>query len=367
VSDFVTELRSEVLDAHRRQAERATRRRLAPRLRPRAWRPAPVMAAIAVAAGVLGIAVAARFLESPDPPPARLKVIAVVPVGGTPVDGALAAGSLWVADFTGRVVRVDPATRRVTARIEFDGNPGSIAGDRDAVWVLAEDRGGPSTHLYRIDPAENRIGSGRFSKAGYGSPPDGGIAVGAGAVWSVRWSHDPAGIERVDPATEEVTLRIRLDNPASVAVGDGVLWAITTDGTLTRFDAGSGRVLERVPELAPSHVNRGVIRTLAADGGAVWALGVDSRQILRVEEGRVTKRFPVAESPQPLLARTRAGLWYATGDELRGRNRLWRLDPDTGHVTGTVDLGDHRPQALVPAGDSLSVVSATGSVLFIGS
>jgi streptogramin lyase len=76
-----------------------------------------------------------------------------VDVSGTGADIAIGAGSVWVTD--GSVVhRVDPVTRKVSARIAARGS--TLRVGEDAVWVL--DVGDAVVGwLRRIDPATNRV------------------------------------------------------------------------------------------------------------------------------------------------------------------------------------------------------------------
>jgi hypothetical protein len=66
-----------------------------------------------------------------------------------------------------------------------------------------------------------------------------------------------------------------------------------------------------------------------------------------------------------LLARTEDGLWIVTGADVIRENRLSRIDPDTGSTTATIDIGAHRPIALVGSARALYVVAADGNVLVI--
>ena len=78
----------------------------------------------------------------------------MVQIGGQPQDAVVAGGSLWVSDYSGHVIRVDPASGRVMARIDVDGNPEGIAAGAGAVWVASPDayEDGRGSLLSRIDP-----------------------------------------------------------------------------------------------------------------------------------------------------------------------------------------------------------------------
>jgi len=100
---------------------------------------------------------------------------------------AVGAGGVWLADpFDEQVVRIDPRTRRVMARIPA-GAATTLAAAGDDVWALS------SLGLLRIDPARDRV-------AATASDPDLRrarlVAAGAGAVWTAGWS----SVFRIDPA-----------------------------------------------------------------------------------------------------------------------------------------------------------------------
>jgi streptogramin lyase len=119
----------------------------------------------------------------------RNRVAATIDAGGPlafPQTIATGAGGVWLADpFDEQVVRIDPKTRRVMARIPA-GAVTTLAMTGDAVWALS------SRGLVRIDPATDRV-------VASASDPDlrGArlVAAGAGAVWTAGWS----SVSRIDP------------------------------------------------------------------------------------------------------------------------------------------------------------------------
>jgi hypothetical protein len=99
---------------------------------------------------------------------------------------AVGAGGVWLADpFDEQVVRIDPRTRRVMARIPA-GAVTTLAVSRDAVWALS------SLGLVRVDPARDRV-------AAVAPDPELRrarlVAADAGAVWTAGWS----SVSRIDP------------------------------------------------------------------------------------------------------------------------------------------------------------------------
>ena len=108
MSDYITGLRADLVDAAARHGRRRRSHRMPASLSPRAWRPAVALGVAAVAASVVAVVIAVSTLTPPQPHPGRLQIVAELQLDGQPQDAVLAGGSLWVADFTGEVVRVDP-------------------------------------------------------------------------------------------------------------------------------------------------------------------------------------------------------------------------------------------------------------------
>ena len=119
----------------------------------------------------------------------RNRVVATIDAGGPlGFSQTIAVGSsgVWLADpFHEQVVRIDPKTRRVTARIPA-GAVTTLAVTGDAVWGLS------SMGLVRVDPARDRL-------AAVAPDPDlrraRFVAADAGVVWTAGWS----SVSRIDP------------------------------------------------------------------------------------------------------------------------------------------------------------------------
>ena len=359
MSDFLTELRREVVGAHAARRRQGRVRRLAQAL----WRPGPFLGAAAAAVALLALVVGVRSLRAPQPTGGP-RVLGVVAVGGNPVDGAFSGGSLWLADFRGRaVVRVDPSRRRVRSRIPLAGEPGAIAAAGGGLWVRtwreAPDR---RTDVARVDPAAERIIA--RATSGFGAA----LAVGPDVAWTADTEVPPEGINRIDARTTERTRLADVPHLYALAAAGGTVWGLGGDGTVFAVDAASGRVRQRWPQLAVSNPLVENENSLVADGGGAWVLasgtGVEAL-LVRVEDGGVVRRYAVDPTALPAIGVGSGGVWIATRPEPRGPYRLSRLDPATGTTTGSVAIGNHRPAALVPAGDVLCVVSSHGTVVVV--
>ena len=362
MSDFLTELRAEVVAAHARRRRPAVRARLAAG---RSRRPALGLAVVALA---LVLAVLAARALSP-PAPARPGVVDRFDVGGTPVDAVFDGRTLWVADGTeGRLTGIDPARRRITVRSALPGPAVALAADPvGGRWARTGVDASTRTELSVLDP-----GSGRAAvrvATGYGSA----LAVAGRTVWVAHVEIPPEGLEAYDARTGE---RLRhLDRPSiyGLATAAGDLWTLGIDGTVLRLDARTGRLRGRFPQVAAGAGTGGDGRSLAADAGGAWVAtpgtGPGDGRVIRLgRDGRV-QRLP-AGGGQPLLrvvARAPDGVWTAAGDAARGDHRLLRLDPRTGRVTARVRLGEHRPVRLSTVGEELWVTCQDGAVLEVAS
>jgi DNA-binding beta-propeller fold protein YncE len=192
--------------------------------------------------GLVTLVVAGRLLSSGLQPPAArptpattvpaaiapsttapvVPVVATVQVGAEPTQVAVGAGGVWVGVWaTGKLVRIDPASNRVVARIPVgrpQESPIAIAVADRAVWVV--DFG--DARVLRIDPVTNRVVARIPVRGGAG-----GIGVGAGAVWvtSGEGGDQRHGwVQRLDPRRNQVTLRSGPHRPRVPAPRESAIW-----------------------------------------------------------------------------------------------------------------------------------------------
>src|SRR5690348_12447512 len=239
---------------------------------------------------------------------AARQVTRTVRVGGRqnqPVSMTAGAGSLWVLDFAGPLLRIDPASGAITRRFGVRGLGADVAYGNGFIWVITDDPavGGGQEYLYKIDPSRDVIvkaapipGTGtacaaspgprgiwiacaaadRITLINQGSlrpvqslPVDGGgyipqIVPGRNAVWVLT----PSGLARADPATARITAIIHvgyassaMSAPALIMDSAGRLWitgsqlTVVVPGTLTAYPVA------RTPDLISA----------ATDGPAIWA------------------------------------------------------------------------------------------------
>lgn len=129
---------------------------------------------------------------------------------------ALGERSVWVTDGQG-VVRINPGTGAIEARIPLTFQPGDLAVGAAGVWVT--DQLGDT--VWHIDPRTNLADR----SITVGENPA-GVAVGDGAVWVASGD---GTVSRIDPSSELVTATIAVGGtPQDVAVGAGAAW-VTVD------------------------------------------------------------------------------------------------------------------------------------------
>jgi hypothetical protein len=364
MTDFLSELRREVTDAHAAHARRRPARRSLLALRSLLG-PARVLA-VAAALVLFGV-VLVLALDQPEERTSGPEVIATIDIGGLPVAGVSAGGSLWVVDATGEaVVRIDAREHRVLDRLPLDGPPTAIAAAGDEVWARAGRPDGDMSEVVRIDAATMAT-LGRV-ELGPGVP----LATTPGAAWAEVEATDDdvpkAGLYRVDAATS-TTQRLDVTEGATLAGADDALWVLRTDGELVAIDPGTSRVAQRYPDLLPVAGESAGAHALTADGTGVWALGTapsGDAELVRVEDGGEAARLRIPGTTLPLLAADAGTVWIATRESAAGTYALHRLDARTGRRTATVPLGPHRPIALELEDARIWALGGDGTVTVAG-
>jgi hypothetical protein len=306
--------------------------------------------ALSVFAGVAGglWLVASGRDPRPAPPPAEEPL--VIPLGNRVLGMAVDRNAVWVAVNTaddesgggGEVLRVDPASGRIVARIPFRSLD-AIAAGKNGVWFT--DRVGLS--LWRIDPASNdatevsRLPAPRSDEEL--AVPRGGLETGFGRVWVLPRGR---GVYSIDPASGEiVTEHGPLEHGGSLAAGEGGVWVSTTAHQISRLDAESGQPLFEVEvPWGPTDMEVGQ--------GGVWVSGEeDGRGVVRridAEAIQVGLALPAGATPGP-LAVTSGGVF--AGDE---EGRVVR-----------VDTGGGDPETMYRAGTSIAGIEAGDGALWV--
>jgi virginiamycin B lyase len=231
----------------------------------------------------------------------------------------------WVTRW---VAPTDLMTRE-TATIALPAAPTRLAAAADAVWVLTP----ADTSLVRIDPATNDV----VATIGVGRAPS-GLAVGAGAVWVS--SRSDGTVVRIDPATDRVVATIPVGQaPGAVTVAGGVVWVALGE------NAGLGRIDPASNQSTIVPIARCCDGELAAGEGALWVANRGDASLVRVDPatGRVAARIPLPRTTDQRPYQVAVGdgaVWVTSASpSSAAANLLWRVDPESNRVTGTLDLG----------------------------
>jgi len=273
----------------------------------------PTVDWVAVAGGSAWVAVgnAVKRLDGDDG-----AELATIPMPGeTCLAMDVGFGSVWVGVCRAGVpmlVRINPGTGKEVARIKLDLDDlqyeSSVAAGEGAVWAL--ELGGK--RLVKIDPASNRVTTTFELPGGLG-----GVRAGLGGVWIAA----PAAgqVLRVDPATGAVVVKIKVGpGPQFLAIGDGAVWAMNArDGTVSRIDPVTNAVVATIP-VSPNPIEGGDI---SFGGGAIWARVTD-QLVARIDPARnavVARYGPPAGSGGVAADDTAA--WISAHDV----NAVWRL------------------------------------------
>ena len=168
-------------------------------------------------------------------------------------------GSVWVADGTSRLVRLD---RAAVKRLDVGQPLDDVAiGDR-TIWAISA----KSASALEIDPDSGRVLT-RIpitSRPGSTRPVPIAVTAGARAVWVLN-ANTPS-VTRIDPVLKSVRATIPLgvgSNPTSIATGAGAVWVtVSGEGTVVRIDPRTGDVRSIPVGGAPTGV--------AVSLGKVW-------------------------------------------------------------------------------------------------
>ena len=231
-----------------------------------------------------------------------------------PCGVAAGQGAVWVATVSGAVARINPRTNRLSRLIAVE-DAACVTVARSGVWVTSPNRG----VVTRIDPATNEIAA----EIDVGAFPQ-GIIAGFGAVW-VASADPPEGVNgavsRINPKTNEVVLSIPIGNlPEYVAVGEGGVWVTANDGTVKLIEPSTNQLVE-----PPARVADGGRTSIAVGGGAVWATTVEAPGIVGAVSQIDPNSSEVVGEPIP-VGETPLGLAF-------GEDSLWVANYNDGTIT----------------------------------
>jgi YVTN family beta-propeller protein len=278
---------------------------------------------LVLAVALLGVALAGGFVgggswftapstPSPTPtitasPPTPIATVSAgpslpAPISVTPqatiaVPAAVAMVSdgklLWLVSGTGRLVRIDPATNKVTASVAL----------------------GAATDLYN------------------------GIAVNRGVAWVTDW--DAQIVYKVDTTTLKVVAKIAAGTfPKGVLATETGVWVANThSGSVTRIDPVSNKVVATVT-VGPTGTSGP--NWLGQGFGSIWVGIPNDQSVVRIDPttNTVQATIPMSSDVTPCggFAIADQAVWIpscSTG------TLMARIDPTANTMVGTVDLGGY--------------------------
>ena len=254
----------------------------------------------------------------PAPIPGRPPATTIAPTGvvragdiGPVDDVAVGPGAVWAASGA-TITRFDSVTGRPTATVEAVTaiSPPPVLGvtvGPGALWVTAI-----GERLLRVDPQTARV------VARVAVVPSAAAAVAAGSVWVPCCEGDGRGrLARVDPATNRVVVLVALPGMGNaVGAGPGGVWVRGVGGRVWRVDPTANKVVAAVP--VPTSGRPG---SVAVTRDAVWLSDPDTATVVRIDRG-VTAWPATALTPTGRTSRLRrrGGLGDARHPAARARS-----------------------------------------------
>jgi hypothetical protein len=182
--------------------------------------------------------------------------------GAAAGDLAVGAGSVWIADpLVGTVIRFDPRTGAVQARISVENSAGGQSRPHRVLAFAAADLwvvDGPGNLVEKIDPKTNKVSQQESFDSPADIGADGDILWITGGATGVATSFNPATGARVP---------VRVGSEAdAVAVGLGSVWVVnSSDGKVYRIDSTSTKVMAVIPA-------GGGLGDIAVGENAIWLM-----------------------------------------------------------------------------------------------
>lgn len=257
--------------------------------------------------------------------------------------------------------QVAPPALHLGATTQVASKLGSVGLSNGSVWLTgcqAEsisvcDTGGGISVVARVDATTDRLVArmpGGFS----------GLAADDAAVWV---TDELAGtLTRYDARTGRVVATISIGPGGhGVAIGEGAVWVadFANGPTITRVDPQRNRVSATIS------VPGATVQRVAVGYGAVWAPSGDGR-LLRVDPqtNRISATIAI---PQDALDVTvgEGAVWVDINPQLAGGNgpgSVVRVDPTTNRVVATIKVG-HNPNGVAAAAGAVFVVNQDDGTL----
>ena len=413
MSDYIVELRRELVEAAAREQRSRAPRRAARRSRRLL---APVLAGAAAVAGAVAVTVGLQG-EKTQPLPARPQLQATLKLDGKPVGATLAAPSangraattssadtpvqvggarggasttspsttttgtvevapgagagasgagpsLYVLAEDGTLLEIDPRSQEVIRSERVPGTGVALSASKKNLWAIAR-----QGHSYRVIRLDARRGGPRKTVRGTGVLT-GTWPVSAASSVALWLQGDPqfednAPLLRIDAASGRVTGGYAAPTLSVIEADSQRVWTLSQSGSLEWRDARSGRVLDRRGGFAPQRdASARNALAFADDGGAYVATAGDGTVTRVSADGNTRWRADVdADGP---VAATPGALWVSQAGVNGAPAGIARLDLNSGRITQRMPLeGSQVPTQLVRVSDELWAILNDGTVLVL--
>lgn len=231
-------------------------------------------------------------------------------IAPTPCELTYARGALWVTTRAGVLVRVDPVSRRVVAKIPVGTDSNDVVAGAGSIWVANYG----SRTVSRVNPRSNRVGKTIELPGLLGGAS--GIAFAGGAVWVGQTQGQ--GVYRIDVRTNKAKLvKTGALGPAWLAGKGNILWISNIyDGTVMRLDPRTRTVLKKV-KVGADPVNLELV-----GGDEVWVPNDRVNTVTRLDSstGEILEVIPTAANPAVI------GAWEGEGwVTMFDAGEVWRI------------------------------------------
>jgi DNA-binding beta-propeller fold protein YncE len=228
-----------------------------------------------------------------------------------PISMTSGAGSLWVLDFSGALLRINPTSGAITKHFPVRGLGVDVAYGGGFIWMIADEptADGGRDYLYKFDPSRDVIvtaapipGSGLACAA---SPGPQGIWIGcAGADY----------ITLINRSSLRPVERLRVDSGGftpQIVPGQKDVWVLTPSA-LARADPATATFTAIIhTAFAPSALSAPAL--IRDSAGRLWITG----SLLSVVAPGALTAHPVARTPDLISAAPDGpDIWLDTGSAL---------------------------------------------------
>ena len=258
------------------------------------------------------------------------KVLADVPIGGSPVAITTGAGSVWAVDADhSTIARIDAQTKQVVTIGGLGSQVSDVTFAFGSLWVA----GGNDGTLLRIDPRHNGIQPVDLGRTGSAIPqPVFAVRAGPEGVWATRGNE----LLRIDPRENAFSAHVAVNRPHGIGVGLGSVWVGLEDERLFRIDARTAR-----PTYSKDLSTQAYFPLV--DHGSLWFVSVDlsndEAQVWRLNPGTLTQEaaFPFPRGLPYGLTAGEGAVWTLDAD----KGNVWRIDPRTNEATRLARVPHH--------------------------